>query len=67
MDISNKLFPGFCKGIYTGYRRGTKYFNQNKSDNSLLIEVGSNINTVQETKNSAKYLARVIAEYINAK
>ena len=67
MTISNNLFPGFCKGIYTGYKRGTNYFNQNKNDNCLLIEVGSNINTVEEAKNSAKYLARVMAEYINAK
>lgn len=67
MTISNDLFPGFCKGIYTGYKRGTNYFNQNKNDNCVLIEVGSNINTVQETKNSAKYLARVIAEYIIGK
>jgi stage II sporulation protein P len=66
MDISNKLFPGYCRGIYT-YAHGVNSFNQNKSDNAVLIEVGVNINTSDEAKASAKYIARIIGEYINGK
>lgn len=65
--IANKLFPGFCKGINTDYNYGTNYFNQAKSNNAVLMEVGSHINTTDEAKASAKYMARVIAEYINGK
>ncbi|BDR76259.1 stage II sporulation protein P [Clostridium tetani] len=65
-EISNKLFPGFYRSHhYYGY--GTKYFHQNKSNNSVLIEVGANSNNLQDAKNSAKYLARIIGEYINGK
>jgi stage II sporulation protein P len=66
VDISNKLFPGLCKGIYP-YNNGIRYFNQGKSNNAVLIEVGSDINTTDEAKNTSKYIARIIAEYINAK
>jgi stage II sporulation protein P len=64
MDISNTLFPGFCKGIFT-YEHGINYFNQNKSNAAVLIEVGSNINTIDEAKASSKYIARIIGQYIN--
>lgn len=58
---SDKLFPGFCKGVCY-YNYGTRYFNQDKSKNAVLIEVGADINTISEAKASAKYLARIIAE-----
>lgn len=61
---SNKLFPGFCKGVCY-YNYGTRYFNQDKSNNAVLIEVGGDINTTTEAKASAKYLARIIAECLN--
>lgn len=65
-EISNKLFPGFLRGIHT-YNRGKNAFNQNKSPNSILIEVGSQQNTIEESKSSAKYIARILAEQINKK
>lgn len=66
MEISNKLYPDFCKGIlYRDY--GVSYYNQNKSNNAILIEWGSNINTIDEAKNSAKYMARIIGEHLNGK
>lgn len=65
-QISERLYPGFSKGIFY-YNYGTKYFNQDKSNNSVLIEVGSDINTLEEAKASSKYIARVIAELINGK
>ncbi|MGE5629111.1 MAG: stage II sporulation protein P [Solirubrobacterales bacterium] len=58
---SDKLFPGFCKGVCY-YNYGTRYFNQDKSNNAVLIEVGADINTTTESKASAKYIARIIAE-----
>lgn len=64
MQNSDKLFPGFCRGaIYYNY--GTRYFNQDKSNNAILVEVGGDINTTDEAKASAKYLARIIAETLN--
>ncbi|WP_428978957.1 stage II sporulation protein P [Clostridium tanneri] len=64
IDTSNKLFPGFCRGVIY-YNYGTRYFNQNKSNNAILVEVGADINTIDESKASAKYLARLIAEALN--
>ncbi|WP_050606814.1 stage II sporulation protein P [Clostridium niameyense] len=64
MKNSDRLFPGFCKGVFY-YNYGTRYFNQNKSNNALLIEVGADCNTTLEAKGSAKYLARIIAECLN--
>ncbi|WP_125152573.1 stage II sporulation protein P [Clostridium rectalis] len=66
MNISNKLYPNFCRGIL--YRQhGVSFYHQNKSNNSILIEWGSHINTFDEAKNSAKYMARIIAEHMNGK
>lgn len=65
-EISNELFPGFFKGLTT-YNRGRNAFNQNKSPNSILIEVGSQQNTMDESKASAKYIARILAEQLNKK
>lgn len=72
MSISEKLFPGLLrdcpggKGVYY-YNIGKSYYNQDKSNNAMLIEVGSNMNTPAEANATAKYLARIIAEYINGK
>ena len=72
ISISEKLFPGLLrsgaetKGVYY-YNTGTRYFNQDKSNNAMLIEVGSNMNSPGEARATAKYLARIIAEYLNGK
>lgn len=63
IQSSDKLFPGFCKGVCY-YNYGTRYFNQDKSNNAVLIEVGADINSTTEAKASAKYIARIIAESI---
>lgn len=65
-ETARKLFPGFSKGILS-YKRGMNSFNQNLSNHSILIEIGSDINSSQESQGSAKYVARVIAEYLNGK
>lgn len=63
---ANELFPGITRDIYT-YNSGMVAFNQDLSDNSILIECGSNTNTMEEAVNSTKYIARVIAEVLNKK
>ncbi|SHI38293.1 stage II sporulation protein P [Clostridium cavendishii DSM 21758] len=63
---SRELFPGFCKGVHT-YNRGIGMFNQDLSNNSVLIEVGAEQNTATEAKASAKYISRIIAEKLNGK
>lgn len=46
------------------YNRGVHSFNQLDIKNNVLIEVGGTDNFVHEAKNSAKYIARMIAEYL---
>jgi stage II sporulation protein P len=71
-SISQTLFPGLIKpgnsadyGLYY-HNKGNK-FNQQKSGNLVLIEVGSYSNTLDEAKTTGLYLSRIIAEYINRK
>ncbi|MFL0251198.1 stage II sporulation protein P [Clostridium neuense] len=68
LSITNKYFPQLCigSGIYP-YDYGTNYFNQAKSNNAFLIEIGSQVNTLDEAKATQKYIARIIAEYLNGK
>lgn len=67
MNTSKKLYPSFMHDIYDKYNVGQQYFGQDKSPAALLIEVGSNKNDFNDAKNSAKYIARLLAEYINKK
>ena len=68
IGISNKLFPGFLhdKQI-TVVNHGIDFYNQNRSDNAVLVEVGNNNNTVDQVKNTGKYLSRIFAEQLNGK
>jgi stage II sporulation protein P len=68
IKTSNKLFPDLLRGneIFA-YEWGIGYYNQNRSDNAVLIEVGAYSNTIDEVKNTGRYLARIIAEQINGK
>jgi stage II sporulation protein P len=66
LDISKGLFPGLDRGIYY-YNNKNSHFNADRSNNAVLIEVGSVINTLDEAKESVKYLGRIIGEYINGK
>ncbi|MGK0469432.1 MAG: stage II sporulation protein P [Clostridium sp.] len=68
MKISNKLYPGLMEDrTITFNHYGLGFYNQNRSDNAMLIEVGSNNNTIDEVKNTGKYLARIFAEQLNGK
>lgn len=63
---ANELFPGMARSVYT-YNRGSGAFNQDLSKNSLLIETGAQCNTIEESKGTAKYIARLVAEQLNRK
>lgn len=64
--ITNELYPGISRKTFT-YNHGINAFNQDIFSNSILIEVGANTNTSKEAMASGKYLARILAEYINGK
>lgn len=66
IGISNKLYPGFCRGTIA-YNHGIGNFNQDKSSNSILIELGSDNTKIEEAKATSKYLGRIIAEQLNRK
>lgn len=61
-NLANDLYPGFARSVFY-YDRGSNAFNQTKSSKLALIEVGAQLNTVEEAVNSAKLLATVIGEY----
>ena len=65
-DKTAELFPTLPRKIVT-YKRGKNAFNQSKSGNSTLFEIGSNSNTPEESKVCAQCMARVIAEVLNEK
>ncbi|WP_010239551.1 stage II sporulation protein P [Clostridium arbusti] len=68
LNTAKKDFPGLTigNGVYY-YDYGMNFFNQAKSNNAFLLEIGSVPNTLDESKATSKYVARMIAEYINGK
>jgi len=66
--IGKEKYPNLFreKNLHTNFN-GERYYNQDLSDNALLLEVGATSNTLQEAKNSMKYVARIVAEMINGK
>ncbi|MGL5351858.1 MAG: stage II sporulation protein P [Clostridium sp.] len=64
--IGKNLFPEIIKPtkIFEG-RGGINGFNQGFNEGSMIIEVGSHEATAQEAKLTSKYIARIIAEYLN--
>ena len=68
IGISNKLFPGLLdpKEMYI-YNRGIDFYSQDRSNHAVLLEIGDNNNTINQVKNTGKYLSRIIAEQLNGK
>jgi stage II sporulation protein P len=65
IGISNKLYPTLLRKLnVTVVHWGMGFYNQNRSDNAVLIEVGAYTNTIDEAKNTGKYLSRIIAEQL---
>lgn len=56
---ANELYPGLFKPIIL---RNTEY-NQHIAKASCIIEVGSTGNTLEESMNSMKYLAKILNEF----
>lgn len=59
--ISESMYPGLFKSIII---KPSGKFNQYVSDYYALIEVGSNLNTIDEAKESAKYIGEILDKVI---
>ncbi|MBW4827318.1 MAG: stage II sporulation protein P [Clostridiaceae bacterium] len=57
-QVSDTLYPGLCKGVII---KPKGKFNQFVSDHYALIEVGSNLNTIDEAKESAKAIGEILS------
>jgi stage II sporulation protein P len=55
------MFPGFGGNIIEKQYK----FNQYVSDHHMLLEVGNNMNTIDQAKLTGKYFGDVLAEIIN--
>lgn len=55
--VSDSIYPGLCKGIII---KKVGRFNQYLSDYSILIENGANVNTIDESKETAKLLGEIL-------
>jgi len=65
-NIGKNLFPELIKPtVIYEYPGGINGFNQDLIENSMIIEIGAHTNTAQEAKLTAKYIARILAEYLN--
>jgi stage II sporulation protein P len=60
-DTLDLEYPGYSRGII--YKSKMKY-NQDLSTKNVLIEVGSNDNTLQEAVNSVKLIAKALAKNV---
>ena len=64
-DMFNKYYPGISRGIYKKQGKGVNgVYNQDFSNNTILIEVGGEENAIDEVFNSAEAICRVLTEYI---
>jgi stage II sporulation protein P len=59
-DKFQKLYPGLARPINLAPYR----YNQHTTTGSIIIEVGSNGNTLEEALASSKYIAKTVAEVI---
>lgn len=57
MAVSDTLYPGLCRGIVI---KPVGKYNQHKSDYSALIELGYNINNIEEATESAKLVGEIL-------
>lgn len=71
VDTANDLYPGLFKdgerGLIAYNHGGITFYNQDLSDNAILMEVGADVNNLQEAKNSMVYMSKVIGGYLNSK
>ncbi|MGI1690061.1 stage II sporulation protein P [Thermoanaerobacter uzonensis] len=60
-DKLNELYPGLSLGVQV---KPYSEYNQHLLEKSILIELGSNYNTLEEAIATTKYLAKAISEVI---
>ncbi|MBZ2175748.1 stage II sporulation protein P [Schnuerera sp. xch1] len=60
--VTDVLYPGLCTGIII---KPIGKYNQFLSNYSALIEVGSNLNTVEEAKETSKILGEILSIVID--
>ncbi len=60
-SISDELYPGLCRGVSV---KDDTYLNQNISDYSLLIEMGSHLNSYNEVKATADFVSEILYKAI---
>lgn len=73
LEIANKLndmikekYPNLTRGVLIKGGKGNNgIYNQDLSPKSLLLELGSNTNTIDEVLNTIELLAPIIAEYVH--
>ncbi|KGX84300.1 stage II sporulation protein P [Pontibacillus litoralis] len=59
-------YPGISRGVYKKDKTmGNGVYNQDFSENAILIEVGGIDNTKEELRNSSKALAEVLSNHIH--
>ena len=56
------LYPGLTRPVLCGYR----FYNQDLSTGSLLIEIGGHANTLAEALRAGEYAARALADLFGA-
>ncbi|AGK97510.1 stage II sporulation protein P [Clostridium pasteurianum] len=68
LNTAKRDFPQLLinDGVFY-YGHGIGAFNEDKSNNAFLLEMGAVSNTLEESKGTSKYVARMIAEYLNGK
>lgn len=73
LNVANKLndmikekYPSLTRGILTKGGSGVNgIYNQDLNPNMILLEVGSQHNTIDEVLNTMELLAPILAEYVN--
>ncbi len=60
-DTANELYPNLCREVVV---REGKYFNQYLSDNAMLVEIGSSLNTIEEAEYTADLFAEILIKSI---
>ncbi|NLX61303.1 MAG: stage II sporulation protein P [Tissierellia bacterium] len=60
--ITDAVYPGLCTGILI---KPIGRYNQYLSDYSALIEIGSNLNTMEEAKETAKLVGEILSVAID--
>lgn len=68
IETAESMYPGIIRPrkIFT-YLSGINFYNQDLSDNAILMEVGADVNELSEAQLSMKYMGKVFATYLNNK